>query len=76
MTMYGLRREVARAEEQGTCGPWRTGMIICSTSKPTIAVGSSPWRSSGIFIDPRGWSGADTRHSSAMLPVWMRSSSV
>src|SRR5215831_11171460 len=60
---------------RGTCGPWRPGMIICSTSKPTIAVGSSPSRSSGIFITRDGWSGAETRQSVAMLPWWMSSSS-
>src|SRR5215469_7900507 len=60
---------------RGTCGPWRTGMIICSTSKLTIAVGSSPSRRSGIFITRDGWSGAETRQSVAMLPWWRRSSS-
>ena len=51
-------------------------MIICSTSKPTIAVGSSPSRSSGILITSGGCPGAETRQSVAMLPWWMRSSSV
>ena len=43
-------------------------MIICSTSKPTIAVGSSPSRRSGIFITSGSWPGEDTRQREAMLP--------
>ena len=77
ITMYGWWAEKSpEAMKSGTCEPWRVGMIICSTSKPTIAVGSSPSRSSGIFITSGGCPGAETRQSVAMLPWWMRSSSV
>jgi hypothetical protein len=36
-----LRIKITRAEKRGTCTPLSLGMIICSTSNATIAVGSS-----------------------------------
>ena len=67
ITMYGCASKPPAAMKRGTCGPLSSGMTICSTSKPTMAVGSS-WIDGTFITAASVRSGRATRHKDAMPP--------